>query len=98
MTALPPDYLRDPDEITRRSFALIRREAALDRLPPDIAGVAARLIHACGMTDIVADLAFSPDLAARGRAALTAGAPVLCDARMVAAGIAKLPAANPIVC
>ena len=98
MAALPPDYLRDPDEITRRSFALIRREAALDRLPPDIAGVAARLIHACGMTDIVADLAFSPDLAERGRAALAAGAPVLCDARMVAAGIAKLPAANPIVC
>ncbi len=98
VTALPPDYLRDPDEITRRSFALIRREAALDRLPPDIAGVAARLIHACGMTDIVADLAFSADVAARGRAALAAGAPVLCDARMVAAGIAKLPATNPIVC
>ena len=95
-----PRYLRDPDAIYRESFAVIRREAELAHLPADIADVAVRLIHACGMTDIVEDLSFAPDVAARGRAALAAGAPILCDSAMVAAGImrAKLPAQNEIVC
>ena len=95
-----PRYLRDPDAIYRESFAIIRREARLAHLPPDIAEVAVRLIHACGMTDIVEDLAFTPEVAARGRAAVTAGAPILCDSAMVAAGImrARLPARNDIVC
>ncbi len=94
------DYLRDPDAIYRESFAIIRREARLARLPSDIAEIAVRLIHACGMTDIAADLAFTPDVAARARAALAAGAPVLCDSAMVAAGVmrTKLPAGNEIVC
>jgi len=93
-------YLRDPDAIYRESFALIRREAKLDQLPPGIAEIAVRLIHACGMTDIVADLAFTPDVAARARAALGNGAPILCDSGMVAAGVmrAKLPARNEIIC
>ncbi len=93
-------YLRDPAEIYRRSFALIRAEAGLDHLPPDLAALTVRLIHACGMSDIAADLAFSADVAARARAALAAGAPVLCDAAMVAAGVMRdrLPAGNAIVC
>ncbi len=93
-------YLRDPDAIYRESFGIIRREANLAHLPSDIAEIAVRLIHACGMTDIAADLAFTPDVAARASAALAAGAPVLCDSAMVAAGImrAKLPAGNEIVC
>ena len=94
------DCLRDPDAIYRESFAIIRREARLAHLPPDIAEIAVRLIHACGMIDIVDDLAFTPDAATRGRAALAAGAPILCDSAMVAAGImrAKLPARNDVVC
>jgi precorrin-8X/cobalt-precorrin-8 methylmutase len=93
-------YLRDPAAIYRESFAIIRREARLAHLPSDIAEIAVRLIHACGMTDIAADLAFTPDVAARARAALAAGAPVLCDSAMVAAGImrAKLSARNEIIC
>jgi len=93
-------YLRDPDAIYRESFAIIRREAKLDRLPADIADVAVRLIHACGMTDIVEDLAFTGDVVRRARAALAGGAPVLCDSAMVAAGItrARLPAKNEVVC
>ena len=93
-------YLRDPDAIYRESFAIIRREAKLAHLPPDIAEIAVRLIHACGMIDIVDDLAFAAEVAARGRAALGNGAPILCDSAMVAAGImrAKLPARNDIVC
>jgi precorrin-8X/cobalt-precorrin-8 methylmutase len=93
-------YLRDPDAIYRESFAIIRREAKLAHLPPDIADIAVRLIHACGMTDIAEELAFTPEVAARGRAALAEGAPILCDSAMVSAGImrAKLPAANEIVC
>ncbi len=94
------DYLRDPDEIYRRSFATIRAEANLADLPPDITDVAIRLIHACGMTDIVGDLAFGGDVAPAAQRALTAGAPVICDVRMTADGIIRdrLPAANDVVC
>lgn len=94
------DYVRDGAEIYRRSFATIRAEADLAGLPDDVARVAVRMIHACGMTDLVQDLAWSPGVVERARAALLAGAPVLCDARMVASGItrARLPAGNEIVC
>ncbi|MBD2463704.1 precorrin-8X methylmutase [Oscillatoria sp. FACHB-1407] len=94
------DYLRNGDDIYRKSFAIIRAEADLSRLPDDLALVAVRLIHACGMTDIVDDLAASPDAAIAGRDALTAGAPILCDSQMVANGITRkrLPADNEIIC
>jgi precorrin-8X/cobalt-precorrin-8 methylmutase len=95
-----PRYLRDPEAIYRESFAIIRREAKLAHLPPDIADLAVRLIHACGMVDIVDDLAFTSDVATHARSALGNGATILCDSGMVAAGImrAKLPARNEIVC
>ncbi len=94
------DYVRDPDEIYRRSFAAVRAEADLTALPGDMEPVAVRLIHASGMTDIVADLAFSPAAAAAGRRALAGGAPILADAMMVAHGIirSRLPAANQVIC
>ncbi|HSK38702.1 MAG TPA: precorrin-8X methylmutase [Arenibaculum sp.] len=93
-------YLRDPAAIYRRSFAMIDAEAGLDRLPCGIAGIARRLIHACGMVDIVGDLAFSDEVADAAHAALRAGAPVLTDARMVAAGVMArhLPAGNDVLC
>ncbi|MEU8276862.1 precorrin-8X methylmutase [Microbispora bryophytorum] len=94
------DYVRDGAEIYRRSFATIRAEAHLTGLPADVARVAVRMIHACGMTDLVADLGYSPAVVAKARAALLAGAPVLCDAQMVASGVTRkrLPAANEIIC
>lgn len=94
------DYIRDGQEIYRRSFAIIRAEADLSAIPPDLEKLAVRLIHACGMVDVVQDLAFSPGAGSAGRAALLAGAPILCDARMVAEGItrARLPANNPVLC
>ncbi|KPC52501.1 precorrin-8X methylmutase [Amantichitinum ursilacus] len=94
------DYVRDGQEIYRRSFATIRAEADLGAIPPDLEKLAVRVIHACGMTDVVQDLAFSAGAGAAGRAALLAGAPILCDARMVAEGItrARLPAHNPVIC
>lgn len=94
------DYIREGAEIYRRSFATIRDEADLDGLPPDVSGVAVRMIHSCGMVDLVDDLAFSPGVVAAGRAALHAGAPVLCDAAMVASGVTRrrLPADNDVVC
>ncbi len=94
------DYLRDPQDITRRSFATIRDECDFSALPEDLAEVAPRLVHACAMPDIVGELAFSEDAAEAGRAALAAGAPVLVDARMVAQGIvrARLPAGNQVLC
>ncbi len=93
-------YVKDGAEIYRQSFATIRREADLASLPPDLEPVAVRLIHTCGMTDLPAALAYDTDVVAKGRAALRAGAPVLCDAMMIAAGItrSRLPADNQIVC
>ncbi len=94
------DYLRNGDDIYRKSFAIIRAEAALDHLPPDLAFVAVRLIHACGMTDIVADLVAAPEAVSAGRRALATGAPIFCDAQMVADGITRqrLPANNEVIC
>lgn len=94
------DYIRDGQEIYRQSFATIRAEAELSAIPADLEKLAVRLIHACGMVDVVQDLRFSPGAGAAGRAALAKGAPILCDARMVAEGItrARLPANNPVIC
>ncbi|MBD2608795.1 precorrin-8X methylmutase [Scytonema hofmannii FACHB-248] len=94
------DYIRDGDEIYRRSFAIIRSEANLNSLSADLVSVAVRLIHTCGMTDIITDLAASVDAVAAGRAALIAGKPILCDSQMVAEGITRkrLPAENPVTC
>jgi len=80
------DYLRDPAEIYRRSFAAIRAEAALDRLPADVALLALRMVHACGMPDIVDDLQYSPGAGDAGRAAI-ARATIFCDSQMVASGV-----------
>ena len=94
------DYVRDGAEIYRRSFATIRAEADLDRFPADVAQVVVRMIHACGMTDLPRDVGYSDGVVAHARAALRGGAPVLCDAHMVAAGItrSRLPAGNEVVC
>ncbi|MBL0929790.1 MAG: precorrin-8X methylmutase [Alphaproteobacteria bacterium] len=94
------DYIRDGAEIYRRSFATIRREADLSRLPPDLEKLAVRVIHACGMVDAAGDLVFSDGAGKAGREALASGAPILCDARMVAEGItrARLPAKNRVIC
>jgi precorrin-8X/cobalt-precorrin-8 methylmutase len=94
------DYIRDGDEIYRRSFAIIRAEADLARFTPAEERIAVRVIHACGMVDIVRDLALHPDFAARASEALKSGAPILCDAKMVANGItrSRLPARNEIIC
>ncbi|AFL73657.1 precorrin-8X methylmutase [Thiocystis violascens] len=94
------DYNRDAHGIYRQSFAIIRAEARLERIPDDLEALAVRVIHACGMPEVIEDLAFSPGAGAAGRAALEAGAPILCDSRMVAEGItrARLPADNPVIC
>jgi precorrin-8X/cobalt-precorrin-8 methylmutase len=93
-------YERDGAAIYRASFATIRREADLSGVPAALEHVAVRMIHACGMTDLVSDLAWSPDLAGAATGALAGGAVVLCDASMVAAGItrSRLPAGNEVVC
>jgi precorrin-8X/cobalt-precorrin-8 methylmutase len=94
------EYEKDGAEIYRRSFATIRAEADLGGLPADVARVAVRMIHACGMVDLVHDLGYSPDVAGVARKALLDGAPVLCDAEMVAAGVTRkrLPSGNEVVC
>lgn len=98
MTSL--DYLRDGAAIYEQSFATIRAEADLTRVPADLEKVAVRMIHACGMVDLVDDLDCSPGAGTIGRAALRAGATILCDSQMVARGItrSRLPADNPVVC
>ncbi len=94
------EYEHDGAAIYARSFAIIRAEAELSGFAPDEARVAVRLIHACGMVDVAADIRFGHDFARVARAALLAGAPVLCDSEMVAHGItrARLPAGNAVLC
>ncbi|MFJ4946954.1 precorrin-8X methylmutase [Streptomyces sp. NPDC088760] len=93
-------YEKDGAAIYRQSFATIRAEADLAGLPADVSQVAVRMIHACGMVDLVRDLAYTPGVVARARAALRAGAPVFCDVQMVASGVTRrrLPAGNDVLC
>jgi precorrin-8X/cobalt-precorrin-8 methylmutase len=93
-------YIRDGAEIYRNSFAIIRAEADLSRFKEMEEKVAVRIIHACGMTDIASDIEMSPTFAAIAHAALLRGAPILCDAKMVAQGITRrrLPKANSVIC
>jgi len=93
-------YLRDGEAIYERSFAIIRAEADLSRFSTDEADVAVRMIHACGQVDVAAHIVFGGNLVAAVRGALAAGAPIFCDAEMVAHGItrARLPAKNDVIC
>ena len=93
-------YVTDAAEIYRRSFSIIRDEAELDRFPADIAQVVVRMIHGCGQVDLAGDVLFTPGVVAAARAALRAGAPILCDANMVVSGVtrARLPAENEVLC
>jgi precorrin isomerase len=93
-------YVRDGVAIYRESFSIIRSEAELERFDAVLERVAVRMIHACGMVDLAADVEASPGFGAAAVAALRGGAPILCDTSMVAAGItrARLPASNEVVC
>ena len=94
------DYIRDGGAIYARSFAMIRAESDLARWSGAAERVVVRMIHACGMTDLPRDVEMSQDFAAAGEAALKAGAPILCDVRMVADGVTRtrLPAKNEVIC
>ncbi|MDQ0348208.1 precorrin-8X methylmutase [Ancylobacter vacuolatus] len=96
----PFEYERDGNAIYQRSFAIIREEAELGRFTPDEADVAVRMIHACGLVEAAFAIDFAPDLVRAARNALKAGAPILCDAQMVAHGVtrARLPAHNEVIC
>jgi precorrin-8X/cobalt-precorrin-8 methylmutase len=94
------NYVKDGAAIYRESFSIIRREANLSAFPADLVRVVVRMIHACGMTDLPQDVQASPDAASAGVNALLAGAPLLCDATMVANGItrSRLPRNNEVIC
>jgi precorrin-8X/cobalt-precorrin-8 methylmutase len=93
-------YEKDAAAIYRRSFAIIRSEAELTRFSPIEERVAVRVIHACGMVEAAASLVFSAGAVDAARDALRAGAPIFCDARMVAEGVTRtrLPANNDVIC
>jgi precorrin-8X/cobalt-precorrin-8 methylmutase len=97
---LKHDYLRDGAAIYERSFAIIRAEADLSRFSIEAAEIAVRMIHACGQVEAAKLIAFGPDFVAAARNALKSGAPILCDAEMVAHGVthARLPANNEVIC
>jgi len=97
---LKPDYLRDGAAIYERSFAIIRAEADLARFSAEEADIAVRMIHACGQVSAAEIIAFAPGLVAAARSALKRGAPILCDAEMVAHGVtrARLSANNDVIC
>ncbi|MBD0021426.1 precorrin-8X methylmutase [Gordonia pseudamarae] len=94
------DYLRDGAAIYRQSFAIIRAEADLSAFAPDVANVVVRMIHGCGQVDLAGDVVATPGVVAAARTALAAGAPILCDANMVASGVTRrrLPADNDVLC
>lgn len=105
MTSLSPpprryEYESIGSAIYDDSFATIRSETDLSSVPPSAEKVAVRMIHGTGQTDLVRDLVVHPDLAPAAREALAAGAPILCDAHMVASGVtrARLPKDNDVVC
>src|SRR4051794_12809078 len=93
-------YIRDGAEIYRNSFAIIRREADLSGFCGRAGKGAGGVIHAPGMVEIARDIRMADDFAGKARAALVAGAPILCDAQMVAHGItrSRLPAGNEVIC
>jgi precorrin-8X/cobalt-precorrin-8 methylmutase len=97
---MPHLYETDGAAIYLQSFAMIRAEADLQRFTPEEEVVAVRMIHAAGMVELAPHIAFTPGMAIAARAALEAGAPVLCDARMVSEGItrARLPKGNEVIC
>lgn len=94
------DYIRDGAAIYDKSFAIIRAESDLKRFTPEEEKIAVRIIHSCGIVEAAADIFFSPGAAKAGRDALLKGAPILCDAKMVANGItrSRLPADNQVIC
>lgn len=94
------NYIHDGAEIYKKSFAIIRAEAELSRFNVDEEKVAVRIIHACGLVEVASDIFFSKDMVKIARNALKNGAPILCDAKMVASGITRtrLPAGNEIIC
>lgn len=94
------EYIRDGNAIYEKSFAIIRAEADLARFSADEADVAIRMIHACGLVEAAEHFVFSEGFVTAGRAALKAGAPILCDAEMVARGVTRtrLPADNEVIC
>ena len=94
------DYIRDGNAIYERSFAIIRAEADLSRFSPEEADVAVRMVHACGQVEAAQQFVFSEGFVAAAREALAAGAPIFCDAEMVAHGVtrARLPAGNEVIC
>lgn len=97
---LKQDYIRDGAAIYQQSFAIIRAESDLSRFSPDEADVAVRMIHACGRVDAAEFIAFSETFVEAARTALQSGAPIFCDAQMVAHGVtrARLPADNDVIC
>lgn len=95
------DYVRDGAAIYERSFRIIRAEADLARFKDPVEErTAVRIIHSCGMVEVAADLAFAPGACRAAEAALAAGAPILCDAEMVARGVtrSRLPVGNEVIC
>lgn len=94
------DYLRNGTAIYERSFAIIRSEADISSFSVDEADIVVRMIHACGLVEAAQQIVFGKDLVTAARTALTNGAPILCDAEMVAHGItrARLPANNEVLC
>lgn len=94
------DYIRDGHAIYEKSFAIIRSEADLSHFTPAEADIAVRMIHACGQVDAAQHFEFSPDFVECASTALQQGAPILCDAEMVARGVtrSRLPADNEVIC
>ena len=94
------DYLRDPAAIYKRSFEIIRAETDFSKLPKNAEAIATRVVHACGMPEIVDDLVITETFASAAIAALANGKSIFVDAEMVRHGIIarQLVHNNEIIC
>jgi precorrin-8X/cobalt-precorrin-8 methylmutase len=94
------NYTKDGAAIYKESFSIIRSEADLSAFSTQLSRVVVRMIHACGMTDLAQLVLASSDAAEAGIQALLSGAPILCDAHMVANGVTRtrLPRNNQVIC
>lgn len=93
-------YIRDPAAIYRASQTAVEQATDLSSIPEDMRAIAIRLVHACGMPEIVNHLAYSADAGATGRRAIQAGAKIFADSRMVVDGIirSRMPRHNTVIC
>ena len=83
------DYLKNPDEIERKSFQIIRAETDFSGFDEHQQQIVMRLVHTCGNPKIAQQVRISGAAIDAGINALKQNCAVLCDVEMVKQGLTK---------